>query len=519
MLPVLLVEPDPDRAGAMRAMLDATTLGEQVLFVRSADDARAALSAPRPTPVAAVVGELADEERWPLVRELGHRGIGVVLVQWDAGPTIDWRSRGARDLVHANELWRLAPAIHRGIDAPLEDLATSPPSYYRALERLVDLTARLNDAPDLDAVADMVDDACRELLHCGGGALLTVQHGEVVLPERLATAYGIPVRRDARATLVGPAIEARAPRVVPDTKALGDSPSVPESVRAICVFPVWTDHPVGALVAHWPEPHTPTHEELAIGGSMASAIASASDNLMLRSELESRVAHRTAQLDEANHALEAFNIAIAHDLRSPTMAVTGFAQLVLERDDLAAEVRHQIGRIFRAGAQMADRIEALHAVARAVPMQIEHTQCDLTEVARGVAADLVDQEPNRRIEVHVQEGMRAPLDPRMARTMLENLLRNAFKFTRERPDPRIEVGHEARTGAFYVRDNGVGFDMRRAHGLFRPFRRLHSDERFEGTGIGLSIVHRVVGRHGGRVWAEAAPNEGACFYFTIPEDR
>ncbi|MCA9610333.1 MAG: GAF domain-containing protein [Myxococcales bacterium] len=515
--PLLLVEPVDDRAEAVEAMLGAARLELRVERQRDADEARAWLAESTVPAMVAIVGEIGDG-RWALVEELGTRDVPVLLSCWEAPAPEDWRERGVRDVVHGYELWRLARTVRRA--ARSDDAGeVARARYDRALERMVGLSARLGSASDRRELATIVDRACRELLGCGGGALLTVEDGELVIPDAVAAAHHVPTRRPLGSTLVEAALTARAPRVVPDTQA-PDGPgfeTLPPTIRALCLFPVRTDHPIGALAVFWPRPHAPTHEELAIAGSMASLVAAAADALMLRADLEAHVARRTAQLDEANHALEAFNSAVAHDLRSPAISVAGFSEIALEDPTLSDDARRMFERVHRAGVLMTDRIDALHAITRAVPLELEQTECDLSALARDIAAELREAEPDRDVVVDVQDGLSAHLDPRMARTALENLLRNAFKFTRERPDARIEVGRNERIGAFFVRDNGVGFDPRRSRELFRPFRRLHAASRFEGTGIGLSIVHRVIGRHGGRVWAESIPDHGACFYFTLPE--
>lgn len=242
----------------------------------------------------------------------------------------------------------------------------------------------------------------------------------------------------------------------------------------------------------------------------------------LTEELEQRVQLRTAELTAANRELEAFSHSVSHDLRAPLRAIDGFSQALLEEyaERLDDRGKAYLGRV-RAGAQrMAHLIDDLLKLSQRTRRELSFETVDLTEAARAIAEELRDREPLREIEVKIEEGLTAVGDPHLLRIALENLLSNAWKFTREQSSARIEVGMTVgEEPTFFVRDNGVGFDMAYVGKLFQPFQRLHVDSAFEGTGIGLATVQRVVHRHGGRIWAEGREGAGAAIYFTLPQAR
>ena len=234
-------------------------------------------------------------------------------------------------------------------------------------------------------------------------------------------------------------------------------------------------------------------------------------------ELEQKVIERTAALDAANKELEAFTYSVSHDLRAPLRAIEGFSRLLEERHSggLPDEARGQLQRVRAAARRMGQLIEDLIAFSRIGRSELKKRSVDLTALAKLVAKELEAGAPERRVEWRIAEGLAAYADPGLARVVLENLLGNAFKYTGKTPQPRIECGKTA-GGEFMVRDNGAGFDTAHSEGLFQPFRRLHAVEEFEGTGIGLATVRRVVERHGGAVRGEGAVGAGATFYFTLP---
>jgi light-regulated signal transduction histidine kinase (bacteriophytochrome) len=240
----------------------------------------------------------------------------------------------------------------------------------------------------------------------------------------------------------------------------------------------------------------------------------------LAESLERMVEERTAQYQAANQELEAFSYSVAHDLRAPLRGMAGFAGVLLDehKDGLDAEARSYLQRIDASATLMGQLIDALLSLSRVTRSELHPQRTDLSDLARSAAAMLAAGEPERRVDVVVSAGLAANVDRTLARTLLDNLVGNAWKFTRQVASARIEVGATQVEGApaFYVRDNGAGFDMRYASRLFAPFQRLHAASDFPGTGIGLATCRRIVDRHRGRLWGEARVGQGATFYFTLP---
>jgi PAS domain S-box-containing protein len=235
-------------------------------------------------------------------------------------------------------------------------------------------------------------------------------------------------------------------------------------------------------------------------------------------DISDRVAIEQA-LKIANRELEAFSYSVAHDLRAPLRGMSGFAQVLLEdyREKLDEDGVDALKEIQGNAAKMAALVDALLSLSRVTRSELKPMRIELGEVFRGVTRQLQAAEPQRRVEAKAADGLYARLDPALANTLLQNLVGNSWKFTAKAPHAEVELGVTSVGGerAFFVKDNGAGFDMTHAAKLFAPFQRLHSAEEFAGTGIGLATAQRIVHRHGGRIWAEGAPGKGATFYFTL----
>ena len=239
----------------------------------------------------------------------------------------------------------------------------------------------------------------------------------------------------------------------------------------------------------------------------------------LNRSLEARVATRTRELREANRELESFAYSVSHDLRAPLRAIDGFSAMLLEQqgDRLDAGGRAYLARVRSASARMGTLIDSLLKLARYGRAELKREQLNLGRIAFEVESELRAAEPERHVEMDIEPELFARGDPSLVRGLLQNLVGNAWKFTRGRTPARIEVGRDPATGEFFVRDNGAGFNAEYAGKLFRPFQRLHADEAFTGDGIGLASVKRIVERHGGSLRAEGRPGEGATFWFTLPD--
>jgi light-regulated signal transduction histidine kinase (bacteriophytochrome) len=226
-----------------------------------------------------------------------------------------------------------------------------------------------------------------------------------------------------------------------------------------------------------------------------------------------------SELDAVNKELEAFSYSVSHDLRAPLRSIDGFSQALVEEyadqlDDTAADY---LSRIRAATQRMGELIDDLLDLSRVTRREMHREQVDLSALATEVLGGLAREEPERQVEIGIAAGLMGRGDPHLLRLALENLLGNAWKFTSREPSVRIEFGarQEGDRPLYYVSDNGVGFDMAYADKLFGAFQRLHAAHEFPGTGIGLATVHRIVLRHGGRVWAQSEVGQGATFFFTL----
>ncbi|MBW8723256.1 MAG: histidine kinase, partial [Polaromonas sp.] len=246
--------------------------------------------------------------------------------------------------------------------------------------------------------------------------------------------------------------------------------------------------------------------------------------LQLNASLEERVQQRTAQLEFANKQLEAFSYSVSHDLRSPLSAVDGFSDL-LERamakadaTPLTSRSRHYLTRIRAGVSQMGELIDAMLTLAQVSRSSLRWEPVDLSALATALLDGRREREPERQVQIRVEPGLVGQGDPRLLKQVLDNLLGNAWKFSAKQELTDISFGHEVNEAGetvYFVRDGGAGFDMAYAEKLFGAFQRLHSLSEFAGTGIGLATVHRIVARHGGRVWAQSSLGHGATFYFTL----
>jgi light-regulated signal transduction histidine kinase (bacteriophytochrome) len=243
----------------------------------------------------------------------------------------------------------------------------------------------------------------------------------------------------------------------------------------------------------------------------------------LNAELEERVSERTADLQAVNVELQAFIYSVSHDLRSPLRAISGYSITVQEEagDSLDAECRRKLGVVDASARRLGRLVDGLLSLSRLGRTTLRTRSVEMQPVVAQALSEAQESLKEDRIDLQVGALPGAQADPDLIRQVWVNLLSNAIKFSRPNGAVRIELGGtvEGEEAVYYVRDHGVGFDMKYADKLFRVFERLHSEREFEGTGIGLALVKRIVERHGGRIWAEGAVGGGACFHFTLPASR
>jgi len=246
------------------------------------------------------------------------------------------------------------------------------------------------------------------------------------------------------------------------------------------------------------------------------------DQIIVRTRVEEALRRASAATEAANRELEAFSYSVAHDLRAPLRSIDGFSQALLEdcAEHLPKEGVAYLGFVRESAQHMAQLIDDLLSLSRVARVEFHRASVDLASVARQVITRLQRDNPERSVELVIPAQIMVAGDARLLELALENLIGNAWKFTRKRASARLEFGEmsEGQRKVYFVRDNGAGFDMAFAGKLFAVFQRLHTVTEFEGTGIGLANVERIIHRHGGRIWAEGEVGVGATFYFTLEED-
>lgn len=395
---------------------------------------------------------------------------------------------------------------------------------YQAMERLVTAVQELSLARDLPTVMAIVRCAARELTGADGATFVLRDGDKCFYADEDAIA---PLWKGLRFPLTscisGWTMLNREQAVIEDIYA--DS-RIPHDayrstfVKSLAMVPIRTLAPLGAIGNYWKRQYRPSSEQIKLLRALADTTAVALENIQVYAELEQRVADRTAELQAANKELEAFSYAVSHDLRAPLRHIDGYAQMLREdsEDALDEKGKTHLERIHRATGRMNELIEDLLALSRNTLVPVNREEVNLSELALEIMAQLQAGAPHREIDLIIAPALSVCGDARLLRVVMENLLSNAWKFTSQSLNARIEVGSmttaEGQT-AYYVCDNGAGFEMAYAGNLFGVFQRLHSEKEFPGTGVGLATVQRIVHKHGGRIWAEAAVGQGASFYFTL----
>lgn len=404
----------------------------------------------------------------------------------------------------------------------------------RYLTLLNDITRAAIDTPDFQSMLQTLANRMNELLGADGCYLtLWDEAQQRTIPAAahgaLSETYATLAPKPEEATMTASVMRAGHALVAEDvfnTPYLSPRIAAQFPTRSMLGLPlIANSEKLGAVLIAFNQPHHFTPDEIARGEQAAAQIALAVAKARLleqvqrhAAELEQRVAERTAQLEAANKELEAFSYSVSHDLRAPLRAIESFSRLMQEQAaQLDADGQHYLRRVREATQRMGQLIEDLLRLSRITRAEVRRGPVSLSRLARIVAAELQHLHPERAVTCMITEDINAEGDEQLLRIVLENLLGNAWKFTVHQPQARIEFGraeHERRP-VYFVRDNGAGFDMVYSHRLFGAFQRLHSETEFPGSGVGLATVQRIIHRHGGRIWAEGAVNQGATFYFTL----
>lgn len=291
-------------------------------------------------------------------------------------------------------------------------------------------------------------------------------------------------------------------------------------VKSLAVFPVGMEQPKASIGSYWSQNHKPGEKEIQLLQTLADAAAITLENIQLIEELEKRVENRTRQLQEANKELEAFSYSVSHDLRAPLRAIDGFTRILTEDHESALDDdgRRLCGIIRENTRKMGKLIDDLLTFSRLNRYEMQASQIDMKTMANSIYHEVANEEMRERIDFFIDDIKPAMGDPTMIRQLWTNLISNAVKFSSKKEKAIIKVSGNQQNG-FYeynISDNGVGFDMKYVDKIFGVFQRLHSSREFDGTGVGLAIVQRIVYRHRGKVRAEGVVDHGATVYFSLP---
>ena len=412
--------------------------------------------------------------------------------------------------------------------APAPSAGQSPAANYAdAMERLVQAVQELSLARDLETIMSVVRRAARALTGADGATFILRDGDQCHYADEDAIAPLWKGRRfPMSACISGWAMLNREPAVIRDIYRDDRIPHEayrPTFVKSLVMVPIRTLDPIGAIGNYWARTRQPSQQEVKLLQALADTPAVALENVQVYSELEQRIRDRTAALETANKDLESFSYSVSHDLRAPLRAIKGFAKLLREDHEaqLDTEAQRKLAIIRDEADRMGVLIDDLLSFSRLGRKAISLAELDMTALARTLVERLQADEDNGEVEFQLAELPGVTADRALVEQVWINLLSNAVKFSSGQSQPLIEVGGRAESGenVYFVRDNGAGFDPRYQEKLFGVFQRLHDATEFPGTGVGLALVHRIVTRHGGRVWAESQPGCGATFYFSLPGQR
>jgi signal transduction histidine kinase len=389
--------------------------------------------------------------------------------------------------------------------------------------RLVTAVQELSLANDLDDVVQIVRKVARELTGADGATFIIRENDLCFYAEENAIS---PLWKGSRfpidSCVSGWAMINKQQVVIED---IYSDPRIPVElykptfVKSLAMVPIRTVDPIGAIGNYWASNHVPGSDEIDLLQSLADITAVAIENVKVKSELERRVKERTEELEELNRELEAFSYSVSHDLRAPLRGINGFMSILLEDhgDKLDEGSKKIVGKVMRNASHMTSLIDNLLTFFKMGKKELVKTKLPMKLMATEILRDLREVEKNRTISTEIKELPEVMGDAVLVKQVWLNLISNALKYSSGRQNTVIEIGFlkKDEKTVYYVKDNGAGFEMEYYNKLFAVFQRLHSQREFEGTGIGLAIVEKIISKHGGRIWAESKVEEGATFYFTF----
>lgn len=399
------------------------------------------------------------------------------------------------------------------------------PMVASGMEFLVKVVQELSLARDLDTVTRIVRAAARKLTGADG-ATFVLRDGEncYYVDEDAISPLWKGSRFPMKTCISGWAMLNKRHVAIEDIYLDNRIPHDayrPTFVKSLAMVPIRTIDPIGAIGNYWAEPHIPTEDEIRLLQSLADITAVTLENVRIYEELEKRVRDRTLDLEAANKSLEAYSHSVSHDLRAPLRSIKGFLEILYDgiKEKLEPAQQETANRIFTNVTYMERLIEGLLAFSKMGKQKLSRTSVSMQQMVEQLCREFKVQETSRKIEFKIGDLPDIEADPMLIRQVWTNLISNAVKYTGKKQVAQIEIGFNEQTEAidFYVKDNGAGFDMKYSDRLFGVFQRMHTQREFEGIGIGLSIVEQIITKHDGKLWVDAAVNEGATFYFSIPK--
>lgn len=390
---------------------------------------------------------------------------------------------------------------------------------------LTRMVERLSSCSDLESITRIVSHSARDLIGADGTTFVLRDEELCYYADESAISPLWKGKRfPAESCVSGWSMIHRQVVTIRD---IDQDPRIPQDayrptfVKSLCMVPIRSEAPIGAIGCYWANEYEPSAEQIKLLQIIANCSATALENLELRTSLARREIERK-DMTERQRALELQLYSIAHDLKNPLSTIVGLTDLIQYSGKPLNEKHAQYLEIIaRTGQRMNQQIDKMLALYRLSNQSIQKKHIDLSAIAYEVAEDLKSHDASRKVDVEIAPGLSCQGDPVLIRLALENLISNAFKYSRKKPSTWIRFDRTPEPGlenelAFELEDRGAGFDQNKAGLLFQPLVRLHSDSDFSGTGLGLASVARIVELHGGRVWAEGRPSLGATFYFALP---
>lgn len=410
--------------------------------------------------------------------------------------------------------------------------------YLRSMEKLVKTIQELSIADSLEQIMAIVKTFARELILADGVSFILREGDNCFYADESAISpLWKGLRFPINNCIAGWSMTNHTSVIIEDVY---NDNRVPKAfykatfVKSLLIVPIKITNPVGAIECYWGNYYRPTLEQVKLTQALADITAITMENIHVYTILETHVQKRTKELEDANHELElanknlatanqdleTFSYTLSHDLKEPLNIINGFSRIVLEKytDNLDDKAKDYLNRVCNSSERMNLQIEAVLDLHKLSEQAIKQETVNLSELSKEIICMMKENEPTRQVKIFIEEGLIVKGDRALLYLVMQNLLSNAWKYSSKCVEAQIEVGIDVQTDkVFYVRDNGVGFDISKAKTLFSPFQRMHSQKDFPGTGLGLASVQRIINRHGGRIWIDSAVDKGVTVYFSLPK--